>query len=66
MAEQNPHPQGPADAEDSGTGIGDNVTSGTGLSEGVGNEENASGDSHDAIGGTQTKGDDPTGGSRAS
>ena len=64
MAEQNPHPQGPADAEDSGTGIGDNVTSGTGLSEDVGNQENASGESHDATGGVQRGNDDPTGGPR--
>jgi hypothetical protein len=54
-----PHPEGPADAEDSGTGIGSAVKSGTVESDSVGNEENASGDSHDAVGGLQRANDDP-------
>lgn len=60
MNDDGPHPEGPADAEDSGTGIGSEVKSGTGLSERPDNEDNASGTARDATGGLQKKDDDPS------
>jgi hypothetical protein len=60
MNNPDPHPEGPADAEDSGTGIGSDVQSGTGLSDGPDNDENASGEARDATGGLQKNDDDPT------
>jgi hypothetical protein len=55
-----PDPTSPADPNDTGTGIGSDVKSGPGESGGPGNEDNASGEARDAVGGTAPLSDDPT------
>lgn len=60
MIDQQPDPTSPADPEDSGTGIGSDVKSGTGESGSAGNQDNASGEARDAVGGSAPLNDDPT------